>query len=102
MNTLRQRALQRAGTVLTLALILVSLAFSGHRHTTGQPNTSDSCPVCVATHHSPAVSAAPVLQPAPALRQLAVAAPPVLAPSNAYRPYKSGRSPPLQSTTHVA
>ncbi|MBI3783416.1 MAG: hypothetical protein HY270_08435 [Deltaproteobacteria bacterium] len=94
MIRLRQQALQRVGAFCVAIILLVPVAFSGHRHSDDQRSGSDSCAVCAATAHSPAVDspAAPLL--APALRRLAAVECFVAAPPATYRPFKAGRAPP--------
>jgi hypothetical protein len=101
MTSLRQWSVQHVGRLLVVALLLVPLAFSGHRHST-QPGASDVCPVCVATHHSPAVSAPPNPQPAPVLPILTVATTVIVAPVVVARPTHSGRAPPFSLLSRVA
>jgi hypothetical protein len=102
MTLLRQRFAQRAGTMLVLVSLLVPLAFSGHGHRNAQLGGADACPVCVATHHSPAVSAPPIPQPPPVLPILTVATTVIVAPVVVAHPTHSGRAPPFSLLSRVA
>jgi hypothetical protein len=102
MTLLRRRFVQHVGRLLVIALLLVPLAFSGHRHSPTQPNAADGCAICVATHHSPVASAPLIPRPVPVLPVLAVTATAVAAPFVVARPTRSGRAPPFASTSSVA
>jgi hypothetical protein len=95
MSWLRDQALQRVGALFIIALTLVPVALSGHHHRITQSSTSDQCPICVATHHAPAASPAPLPRLAPIFHSFPLATTPVAAPAHAPRPFRNGRAPPL-------
>jgi hypothetical protein len=102
MLAFRRRGFRRIGVVLIAALVLVPLFLSAHRHLFDPGTGSDSCSVCVATHHSPAVAAPPLPHLSPLLEVLVVAATDVVAVFRIDRPATTGRSPPaLRSARFV-
>jgi hypothetical protein len=88
----------RALTVVFLtALLLVPLAASAHHH--GDQTAARSCATCVVTHRSPVLHAA-----GPALLSLVLRSVTFLAEDTAPRPRlaapaRTGRAPPLRSST---
>ena len=55
MPRMRHRIAERLRLIALIALLFVPIAFSGHQHTTDQ--TAQPCAVCLATRHTPVVSA---------------------------------------------
>lgn len=102
MSRLWQSALQRAGALLIVALIFVPLVVSGHSHQAGQRRATDACALCVATHHSPAVSSPPVPELAPLLAGFAPVAPYAALPFRLNPAFKPGRAPPARFASRVA
>lgn len=94
MQRTRLRHWRRLSALLFVALLLVPIVFSGHRHANdvAQANT---CATCVAVHHVPA-AAPPVLATiAPVLIALRLpCAPPAMLTADA-RPLAVSRGPPL-------
>ena len=98
----RQRAVQSAGALLVLALLLVPLALGGHRHSVNQVGAADACSICVATHHSPAAGTAPLPDAAPDLLGSLVVIPLVTVPESPPPLSHSGRGPPSSHLSVVA
>ncbi len=101
MSSLRHRVVRPAGSLFITAVVLVPLFLGGHRHDTDLGATSTACGICVATYHSPAVTAPPLPQLAPTRYGLAVSSPRPDAPGPACRTFKAGRAPPRHATTEV-
>lgn len=89
----------RIGALFIIALTVVPLALSGHQHTTTE---ASPCAACVATHHAPAANLAPLPRIAPTLYSFPLAATQVAAPVHVFRPFKTGRAPPVLLTARVA
>jgi hypothetical protein len=79
--------------VVLVALLLVPTLLHGHRHPAS--DTPASCALCVATHHTPAVQAAPLAAPAPVARAVALTFVPDLPSTPGARRPHTGRGPPL-------
>jgi hypothetical protein len=101
MALLRQRLAQRLGALVVAAALLVPLALSAHGHGSTQLGDSGRCPVCAVTHHSPALTPAPLLQLAPVPPVLTVPTTPATLPVVVALPTKSGRAPPSSLTSSV-
>ncbi len=101
MSSLRRRIVRHAGSLFIAAVVLVPLFLGGHRHDTDLSAASTACGICLATCHSPAVTAPPLPQLAPTLYRLAVSSPRPDAPGQTYRPFKAGRAPPRDTTPQV-
>jgi len=98
MQHLRRRSLRRWSSLLLVALLLVPIAFSGHRHAADAAQDGN-CAICVVVHHLPAASAPVVAHVAPVLVALRLpgALPAVL--TTDARPLALGRSPPLATAS---
>jgi hypothetical protein len=94
MRPLRHSGLQRVKVLFTIALIFIPLVLSGHFHTTTQSNTSDSCAICVVSHHSPAARLSLLPVTAPVLTPSAMAVSTATVPAHVYPPLRIGRAPP--------
>ncbi len=102
MRPSRLLPLRRLGPFLTVALILAQLVLSGHQHIGQSHASEDTCPTCVATHHSPAAIAPLLTHVAVVLSRPAAIDLAYTAPNSTYRPFKAGRAPPLSSAAHLA
>ena len=101
MRRAQHNALQRVRVFLSVALILVPLALSGHFHTTSEHVAPDACAACATKHHSPTASPQPLALAAPLFSSLAVVVSPVTAPASVARPTYSGRAPPVLFTVDL-
>lgn len=101
MQRARHRSVRRLQSLLLVALLLVPLAFSGHRHTDSAAQ-SGSCATCLLVHHLPAAPAPVAAHAAPVFvaRTLPGSLPAVLTADA--RPVAVGRAPPLVSASPSA
>jgi hypothetical protein len=93
MSRVRRRGARLASALSLIALLLVPVALASHVH--ADPLAGRSCAVCIAAHHSPAVTHA-----APAVAAARVPAPvpgtpPTCPPARLERAAHAGRAPPL-------
>ena len=102
MAWLREHALRCVGTLFVIALTLAPIALSGHHHTTFEGGASSRCAMCVATHHAPAVHLPLLPRIVPILHGFQLPASHVVAPAQVFRPFTTGRAPPVSFTLHVA
>src|SRR5215813_10068570 len=90
---------QRAGALFLVVLLLVPVAASAHTH--GSLDTTRSCAMCFAAHHSPAAVAPAIGAPAPVPAAIVSAPPPWIAPASQHRSRgpvaPRPRPPPFQS-----
>ena len=98
---LRQRVIQQFGVLLTVALLLVPLALSGHRHNAGQSSPADACALCVAVHYSPATTTPPLPQLAPPRATVATTVPSSAPLIRLCQVRPSGRAPPQSVFFHA-
>jgi hypothetical protein len=98
MRHLRHRYFRRLSSLLFVALLLVPIALSGHRHK-NDATQAGRCAACIVVHHFPAASARVAAHVAPVVVALRLpgSVPAVLA-SDA-RPLALGRAPPLASAS---
>ena len=101
MRGLRQDDRRRLRAFLLVALLLVPLAFSGHRHANEATGTS-GCATCVVVHHLPAVSGPVVAHVAPLLIALRLQGTDTGALPGDARPVALGRAPPRSSLAFLA
>jgi hypothetical protein len=95
MQPMRGFVVQRLRVLALVALVLVPVTFSAHRHETASASTTSTCPVCLAVSHSPAVQSAAVPPLPPPRAIFAVAVPVITAPAAA-RPHRpTSRGPPF-------
>lgn len=97
----RQQNRRRLSVLLLVALLLVPLAFSGHRHA-NEVAGANGCATCVVAHHLPAVSGALVAHVAPLLVALRLHGTDTAAPPSDSRPVALGRAPPSSSLALLA
>ena len=93
MSVTRHRSVRITGAVLFAALLLVPLFERGHSH--ANRDLARPCAVCVAAHHSPAVTTATASVAAPISSAVIAIADPVDAPARRDHTPQSGRAPPL-------
>jgi hypothetical protein len=98
MQRLRHLHTRRLSSLFLVALLLVPIAFSGHRHA-DNTTQAGTCATCLVVHHLPAASAPAVAHVAPVLVALRLPGSlPAVATSDA-RPVALGRAPPLASAS---
>lgn len=92
---------RRTAVVLLIALVFVPVAFHGHGH--GRSGASSgACGICLATHHSPAAQALPVVAPVDVGASIRLVVASVVAPANVGRHPHAGRGPPASAATAIA
>jgi len=92
---------RRVTVALLIVLVLVPAALHGHDHgSAGEPRSG--CSICLATHHTPALQAVPIVMPAAAGPSLELLPRPIVAPATAERHPHAGRGPPLFADTPIA
>jgi len=101
MTIFGQRVLRCFGTLFLVGMLVVPPAFRGHQHERGLQSNPDTCPVCVATSHARAITPAAPPQLLSAVDSVAVVALPSAEPAQVYRPFATGRSPPLLFAARV-
>jgi hypothetical protein len=101
MQHLRHRVWQRFSSLLLVALLLIPLALSGHRHVNDVAQAG-SCATCLVVHHLPAASPPAVAHVAPVLVALRLPGSLPAALAGDARPVAHGRAPPLASASPSA
>ena len=91
MTTTRQRRLRALGSILLVALLLVPVLATGHRHAA---HAAAPCAACVVTQHTPVVS--PALLSVPAATLVVVGVEPIesAAPAEPVVRHATTRGPP--------
>jgi hypothetical protein len=97
MRSLGHRALS---VVFLTALLLAPLAASSHQH--ADHAAARSCATCVVAHRSPALQAAGPALPSVVLRSVALLAEDTAPRPRLATPARTGRAPPLRSSTALA
>ena len=95
MATTRQRRLRALGSALLVALLLVPVLATGHRHT---GNATAPCAACVVTQHTPVVSPALLSVPTATLVVLGVESVGSAAPAEPAVRHATSRGPPALLT----
>jgi len=95
MAAIRQRRLRALGSVLLVALLLVPVLATGHRH---PGNTTAPCAACVVTQHTPVVSPALFFLPTATLVVLGVEPVESAAPAEPAVRHATSRGPPALLT----
>ena len=102
MSRWHDHLLRRVRGLLLVALMSVPIAVAGHHHPKAADGAPVSCPICVVVHHTPAVKL--VVQPRIALVLCRFTRPVarLALPAEIFRPFTSGRSPPLLFTARAS
>ncbi len=101
MRGTRQRGAGLPGIALLIALLLVPVALSGHRHATHGAQ-SVPCATCLSVLHTPAANAAPVAHVDPVFVGMRVCDGAPAAQHTGEAPLALGRAPPVAPVTHFA
>jgi hypothetical protein len=101
MRGLRRPNRRRLSALLFVALLLVPLVFSGHRHA-NEVAPASGCATCVAVHHVPAISGPVVAHVTPLLVALRLHGTDSAALPGDARPVALGRAPPSSSIALLA
>jgi hypothetical protein len=94
MLTWRLRSWRVVGAAVLVAVLLVPLAFRGHRHA-DHGAAPRACAVCLATQHAPALASPLAAAVAPVLAGTATVSAASVAPTPRERPSHAGRAPPF-------